>query len=142
QGTVDDFEAGTFSLVLSEQDHSDAKPRPVQTSAILTGNGGAIAGTVIDPNGAIIAGATVRATLSSTEQFYDAVTNDEGKFVLLNLPSGTYEVRVTAMGFRATIMTNVLVSSSNIVTLNITLQVGTTTETVTVTSENIQVETS
>ncbi|HEX8891553.1 MAG TPA: alpha-2-macroglobulin family protein, partial [Pyrinomonadaceae bacterium] len=142
QGTVDDFDAGTFSLVLSEQDHSDVKPKPVETSAILTGNGGAITGMVLDPMGAVIPNANVRATLSSTQTFYEAVTNAEGKYTLINLPSGTYEVRVKASGFRDTVVTNLLVSSSNIVTLNLTLELGAAAETVTVTSESTQVETS
>ncbi|PYS48774.1 MAG: hypothetical protein DMF68_12140, partial [Acidobacteria bacterium] len=132
-GTADDFDAATFSLVISEQDRDDSKPKAVRSFAILTGKGGAIVGTVFDPNGAVIPNATVRATLSSTEQFYEAATDDEGKFVLRDLPSGLYEVRVTATGFRNSVVTNVMVSSSNILSLDLTLQPGGTTETVTVT---------
>ena len=60
-----------------------------------------------------------------------------------NLPPGTYEVRITSVGFRDTLMTNVLVSNSNIVTLDITLQLGAATSTVevTATSED-QIQTS
>src|SRR5205823_352467 len=86
--------------------------------------------------------ATVRATFSSTEQFYEATTDGEGKFVLRNLSPGMYEVRATASGFANTVVTSVLVSKSNILTLNINLQPGATTAMVTVTDTSNQVETS
>lgn len=143
EGTADDFEVATFSLVLSEQSARDTKPQSVHTHAILTGKGGALVGTVTDSSGAVVPNTTVRATLSTTSQFYEATTNDEGSFVLLNLPPGIYEVRATAAGFSDTVVTNVLVSSSNIVTLNFTLQPGATTETVEVTAERgVTLETS
>jgi len=137
QGTADDFNVATFSLILSEQGRDDSKPKPpAHTSAILTGKGGAIAGTVTDPNDASVPNATVRATLSSTEQFYEATTDDEGKFVLRDLPPGMYEVLTTASGFSNAVVTSVLVSNSNIVTLDIALQPGATAETVEVTAGN------
>jgi hypothetical protein len=134
QGTTDDFNVAIFSLVLSEQGRDDSKPKPANTAAILTGKGGAIVGTVTDPNGSPVPNATVRATLSSTEQAYEATTDEEGKFLLRDLPPGMYEVRVTSSGFSDTVVTSVIVSKSNIVTLDTALQLGATTETVEVTS--------
>jgi hypothetical protein len=136
QGTTDDFNVATFSLVLSEQGRGDSKPVPAHTQAILTGKGGAITGTITDPNGAVIPNTIVRATLSSTEQFYEATTDDEGKFVLRDLPPGMYEVRATASGFSDAVVTSVLVSNSNILTLDIALQPGPAMSVVEVTASN------
>jgi hypothetical protein len=124
QGTADDFNAATFSLILSEQGRDDSTPQPAHTSAILSGKGGAIVGTITDSNDAVVPSATVRATLLSTQLFYEAATDDEGKFILRDLPLGTYEVRATASGFSDTVVTDVLVSNSNILTLDLTLQPG------------------
>jgi hypothetical protein len=132
QGTADDFSVAIFSLVLSEQGRNDSKPQPAHTQAILTGMGGAITGTVTDPNGAAVPNVTLRATLLSTEQFYEATTDDEGRFVLRDLPAGIYEVRAKASGFSDALVTSVLVSNLNIVTLDFALQPGAPTETVSV----------
>jgi hypothetical protein len=142
EGTADDFDAAIFTIVLSEQSARDAKPQRVRASTILTGKGGAIVGTVTDPQGAVVPNTVVRATAPSTSLFYEATTNDEGKFILRNLPPGLYEVGATAIGFSDSVVTNVLVSNSNIVTLDISLHPGATTETVTVTSTAEQVQTS
>jgi hypothetical protein len=141
EGTADDFNVATFSIVLSEQGAGDSKPKPASASAILTGNGGAITGTVLDPNGAVIVNATVRATFLNTTQFYEAATNDEGKYVLRNLPPGMYEVRAAASGFTDLVVTSVLVSDSNILMLDLNLQPAGETSEVTVTSSAVQVET-
>jgi hypothetical protein len=134
QGTTDDFNVATFSLILSEQGRDDSKPTPAHTPVIPMGNGGAIVGTITDSTGAVIPNATVRATLLSTQQFYEATTDDEGKFVLRDLPAGTYEVRATASGFSATVVTDVMVSNSNILPLDIVLQPGAAMATVEVTA--------
>jgi hypothetical protein len=143
-GTADDFDAGVISLVLSEQSSRDAKPQQTRASVILTGKGGAISGKVFDPNDAVIPNMIVRATLLSSEQFYEAVTDDEGVYLIRNLPPGVYEVSVeAAMGFMAIKVVGVLVHSRNVTELNITLQPGGTQATVEVTdTAGARVETS
>ncbi|HEX8845621.1 MAG TPA: MG2 domain-containing protein [Pyrinomonadaceae bacterium] len=141
-GTPDDFDAGTFSLILSEQDRNAPQAVAASAAPILTGKGGAIVGTVLDTNGGAVPNAKVKATSSSTSLFYEATTDDEGKYLLRDLPAGIYEVRTTASGFAETVVTNVLVSSTNILTLDITLQPGGEVSAVTVTAASDQVETS
>jgi hypothetical protein len=56
-------------------------------------------GTVYDPKGAVIAGATVTVTNSATGFTRSATTNDRGEYQLLELPPATYKLEVTAAGF-------------------------------------------
>jgi hypothetical protein len=56
-------------------------------------------GNVKDPNGAVVPGATVRATQTAMGTTRGTQTNDEGNYVLSNLPPGVYEVKVEAKGF-------------------------------------------
>jgi hypothetical protein len=56
-------------------------------------------GVVLDPNGAAIPGATVRATHAATGAARESVTNEDGAYTFANLPPGDYEVRAEAPGF-------------------------------------------
>jgi hypothetical protein len=58
-----------------------------------------IRGVVMDQNGALVPGAVVRVTQTSTGTTRDTTTNDEGAYALTNLQPGEYEVRVEATGF-------------------------------------------
>ncbi len=65
-----------------------------QQSATATLNG-----AVRDPNGALVTGAQVIATQNGTGIRREATTNDDGFFVITNLPTGNYELKVVAQGF-------------------------------------------
>ena len=56
-------------------------------------------GMVTDPNGAVIVGATVKATNAATGTTRETTTNNDGLYVLPNLPPGDYELRAEAQGF-------------------------------------------
>jgi len=60
---------------------------------------GTIRGTVLDPNGAVVSGAEVKATLSQTERVFTTRSDDAGMFVLTGLPFGDYGVLINAPGF-------------------------------------------
>src|SRR5246127_2902510 len=60
---------------------------------------GSIRGKVVDPAGGLVAGAKVTSKNVDTGLSRDAVTTDEGTFVLAELPAGTYTVTVNASGF-------------------------------------------
>ena len=62
----------------------------------------AIVGTVTDPSGAPIKGATVTATDTDRGTVWTAETNESGAYNLLRLPVGNYKVKITAAGFRTT----------------------------------------
>ncbi|HEV8367009.1 MAG TPA: alpha-2-macroglobulin family protein, partial [Pyrinomonadaceae bacterium] len=133
EGTVDDFEVGSFAATVSEQSATDAKPQPVRTVVSFSGSTGAIAGTVVDPQGAVVPGATITAKSQNSEQVFETTADDNGKYLLRNLPVGIYEVRASRSGFKDAVVTQVVVRSSELVQVNFTLEVGTVTETVTIT---------
>ena len=133
-GTPDDFDVATFSGALTEQTSDDPKPRSVITPILLSGNGGAITGVVTDPNGASIVGANVTATLSPDSQTRSTLSDQDGSYRFLNLMPGSYELRFEAPGFNPTVVTSVLVRSSSIVQVDVTMNLGGVSETVSVTA--------
>jgi hypothetical protein len=95
---------------------------------------GSIVGTVTDAQGAHVPGATVTIVNKETNLTRDAVTNEEGQYSLTNVLPGPYDVKVALTGFREAVRTNVPVSIGQISRVDMTLQIGTLTETVTVES--------
>src|SRR5437660_8981562 len=61
--------------------------------------GGAVTGTVVDPNGAVVHGATVLLKDKARGLEFTAVTTDAGSYRFPNVQTGTYTMTVTATGF-------------------------------------------
>src|SRR5215469_12629464 len=101
-----------------------------QTSAI----NGDITGTVTDPSGAAVAGATVNATNIETGCKQSAKTADTGLYRLTVLPLGTYELSVDAAGFAAARRTGIVLMAGQVATVNVAMTVAGTTTTVDVTA--------
>ncbi len=93
---------------------------------------GTIQGTVQDPAGALVSGATVTITQSVTGYNQSAQTDAEGNFRLVNVPFNIYTVRVEAGGFQIATQ-SVDVESTAPLSVNFALTVTGATETVTVT---------
>src|SRR4051794_29934923 len=96
------------------------------------GGTGGIQGTVTDPSGAVIAGATVSAANLATGVKTDRKTTDAGFFVLSVLPAGEYDVTVKATGFQSLTRARVVVDALAIIGLDLKLQIGTSNQSVTV----------
>src|SRR5579871_4922791 len=98
-------------------------------------------GTIMDKTAASITGATV--TLTNTEQAVQrAVTSsDTGAYEFVSLPPGTYAMRVEATGFRPYEQKNVQLLVNNPTTLNVTMLVGSSTETVEVSAQSETINT-
>lgn len=135
EGTPDDFEVARFSQLTGEQSARDQSPVEPAKPTMFAGAKGAIKGTVTDPSGAVVPGVTIKATLKDSSQFFETQTDTEGRFILQNIPAGYYEVRCEATGFQTTLIAEVPVRSSNVTTLDLTLQIATASATVTVTAE-------
>ncbi|MGA9669887.1 MAG: TonB-dependent receptor [Terracidiphilus sp.] len=69
------------------------------TASAQGGNAGAVHGTVTDPSGAVIPGATVHLTNGSSGLDRSAITDDTGQFVFTNIPFSPYQVSIVANGF-------------------------------------------
>src|SRR3954454_6158468 len=103
---------------------------------------GTILGTVTDPQGAFVVGATVTARNLDTGIERSTVTDDAGNYSLPELPIGRYEVKVQATGFRAYSITDVRVEVASERRADAQLSVGgSSSDTVTITANAVQVET-
>ncbi len=93
---------------------------------------GTLNGTILDTSGAVIPGATVVATDVATGVETRTTTTSAGSYTLPYLPAGTYNIRVSAPGFRTTDRNDVILRVGQVMTVNINLEVGAVTEEVTV----------
>jgi hypothetical protein len=98
------------------------------------GGTGSIQGVITDATGAVIPVATVTATNVATGVKATRQTTAAGLYVLTPLPPGEYKVQVSATGFQSLVQEKVVVDALSTVGLNLTLQVGTTNETMTITA--------
>jgi hypothetical protein len=131
-GTYDDVTFMQVLHVLAERARDEKSVSTVQPVVYIDGNG-AIGGRVIDANGAVIPGATITATNNDTKLERSDMSDDNGSFLIANLASGNYTVRCTATGFKATVVTNVIVNSNSTAVINVQLEVGTVSSMVSVT---------
>src|SRR5580692_4195275 len=102
---------------------------------------GTVAGIVTDPSGAAIAAATVTLTDKATNTPRVVSTNENGRYIMVDIPAGTYDLSVTKQGFRISKLTNQAVNVGTALTLNVTLEVGSVAETVEVTATNAELQT-
>src|SRR5438477_10726270 len=85
---------------------------------------GSINGTVTDPSGAVVAGATVKATESATSIDHTTGTRSEGQFAFQDLPLGVYKVSVTDSGFPTYAVDKVEALAGQIYTLAVQLKMS------------------
>ncbi|HEX2456745.1 MAG TPA: carboxypeptidase regulatory-like domain-containing protein [Vicinamibacterales bacterium] len=97
---------------------------------------GSIAGVVTDAQGGVLPGATVQATHVPTGTVYEAVTDAEGRFTILNVRVGPYNVGVNMSGFKKEEQQNLPVALGEQKTVDFKLQLESVTETVTVVGES------
>ena len=103
-------------------------------------NSGAIGGTVTDSTGAVVQGAQLTAKEASTGTVFTTVSSSAGDFKFQNIKLGTYIVTATAKGFKQAVQTGILVQVASLTPLNISLQPGGESETVTVNASAPSVE--
>jgi len=89
-----------------------------------------LTGQITDPSGATVTQAEVRAVNHDTQQAYSARTTDRGLYFIPYVLPGTYKVTVTSQGFKTQIQDNVLLEAGKSTGLNLSLQLGTSTQTV------------
>ncbi|MGH9554943.1 MAG: carboxypeptidase regulatory-like domain-containing protein, partial [Terriglobales bacterium] len=101
---------------------------------------GDIVGTVDDPTGAVVSGATVAAESPTTGFKVSATTTSTGDYRLVNLPPGTYKLTATASGFK-TVVRDAVVAVATVTTSNFHMVVGSEGESITVEASAPLVET-
>ena len=106
-----------FACLLSSMDRA-------QTT---TGN---ITGTVTDISGAVIPQASVKVTNASTGVLASTVTGNAGQYEFLSLPAGTYVITVTHAGFDTSQLSDISLNVDQRITMNVTLRIGTSEQTV------------
>jgi Carboxypeptidase regulatory-like domain/TonB dependent receptor len=97
-------------------------------------------GTVRDESGGSVAKANVILRETETNRTYTAVSNDNGLFVLANLPPGQYELITEAPGFGRSTQTGIVLTVGQAASLDIIVKIAASTEKITVTTEVPPVE--
>jgi len=102
---------------------------------------GSISGSVVDPTGALMAGVTVSVKSISTGVESTTVTDVKGFYRFPALNVDTYDVSIHQPGFRPFLQNGVRVDTNSAIQIDIQLQLGQTIDTITVSSNPLQVET-
>jgi hypothetical protein len=91
-----------------------------------------ITGLVLDPSGAVIAGAEIVVVNDATGVQYTTKTNGEGIYVVPSLPPGSYRIQVSNSGFKTIIKPDIVLHVQDALAINFTLPIGAASEIVTV----------
>ncbi len=105
----------------------------VSSAVFAQSDRGNITGTVTDPAGAVVVNAPIEARNVNTGAIYQAATTETGNYTLAQLPVGAYELTVSAPGFRRYSRQGLTVENAQTARIDVSLQVGASSETVTVT---------
>jgi hypothetical protein len=104
-------------------------------AAFAQGDRGTITGTVTDPTGAVVPNAAIQVTNSDTAAQYQVASTNTGNYTLANLPAGTYVLTVESPGFKKYERPGLVVQVAETERVDAVLQVGASTDTVTVNAE-------
>lgn len=95
---------------------------------------GGVAGTVTDPSGSLIQGAVITLTNGATNIVQTTRSTSSGTYVFEGVPVGSYTLKADARGFKTYVLTGIQVHVQSVVTADISLQLGSVSQKVTVTS--------
>lgn len=113
----------------------------VQPAAAQTTGSATLRGTVKDAQGALIRGATVTLINERTRDERQGKSSDDGTYTFTAVAPGVYLLKAEAPGFKTSSQANVSIETSSTQGIDITMEVGAPTETVTVTAGNEQLQT-
>ena len=102
---------------------------------------GGVRGVVKD-SGGVVPGAEVTLTNQGTSQSRSTTTTQAGEYSFPNLAPGTYRLKIVLQGFKTYSQESIPVGTQQFITLDVTLEVGTVAETITVTGQSPIIETS
>jgi hypothetical protein len=102
---------------------------------------GSIVGTVEDPTGAVVPGATINLSNPATGLTREAKADAQGRYTLPNILPGSYDVKVASQGFRTSTRTGVEITINTVTRVDMKLEVGQMTEQVTVSASAVALQT-
>lgn len=100
-----------------------------------------VTGTVTDPTGSVVPGVTVQIKNTATNDVRRTTSSANGSYEFPNLLPGTYEITAEATGFRTFIRRDLVIQAGTAASLNVSLEVGSTEQTVEVTGQAILLDT-
>ena len=102
---------------------------------------GTLSGVVIDPQGAIIANASIQLKNPATDTVIEGKSNNSGEFNFPELPPGAYELTVSFSGFRTQKIQDIDIAVSKVVNLKVEMNVGADNQVVNVEADTVQTDT-
>ena len=102
---------------------------------------GTLVGSVVDPSGAVIPGATITVTDLSTKEKRLTTSNKDGQYVLPDVPTGTYSVTASRTGFSTDQIDSIAVSVGTQTTANFKMAIGAENTTIEVQASNADLQT-
>ena len=127
-----------FAAVLLSVALLGCTPLTVSAQTTVLGN---ISGTVSDPSNAVVPDASVTIKDQATGNTRSTTTNAAGRYVFINVDPGKYDVTITKQGFAKTTIPGVAVQIGHVATNNVTLKVGSESQTVEVATSGVELQT-
>ncbi|MGA2429949.1 MAG: TonB-dependent receptor [Candidatus Acidiferrum sp.] len=109
--------------------------------SLLAAANGSLSGTIRDPSGAVVAGATVTLVNLALRSEFQATTNRQGFYAFPTIPVGRYDLTIEALGFKTQRKTNLTIDTDAALKMDVALQIGQRSETVTVKATEASTET-
>ncbi len=122
------YDRGIFAVVFCAVAILIAVP-----SAGAQSTGGRIRGTVTDPSGGAVPAATVTLINEATHATRQVQSGESGEYIFIEVPVGSYEIDVTVQGFKKYVRKGIVLDLNQVLTVDIALQLGGSTEVVEVT---------
>ncbi len=107
----------------------------VASVAFAQSDRGTITGTIMDPAGAMIPNASIEARNTETGALYETVSTETGNYTLAQLPAGMYQMSASVPGFKQFVRTGITVLVAATLRIDIQMEVGDISETVTVSAD-------
>ncbi len=138
---------GNYRMDLSRVPRLGARFLVALTALLLTGiafgqSTGTIAGTVTDPTGAVLPGASVTITNQQTAETHPLKTDSAGLYSLPGLAPGTYKVQVQSQGMQTTVANDLVVAVGTTTTQNFSVKIASTSTTIEIQAATPVVESS
>jgi hypothetical protein len=111
------------------------------TASLWAAANGSISGTLRDPSGGVVPGATITVVNTALRSEFKTISNAQGYYSFPTLPVGHYDLMVEATGFKAQKKTNFAVDTDSALKVDAVLDLGQGSETVIVQAHEAQVDT-